>query len=102
MPHALRGFYAKHRDTNASIFVRDETSAYAYLQLPIYDSRAARFYLFEAPGSDQPLGERIIKLTAFYEFLEREFARVIHGCLLAPAIAPRATPPSATHRREDY
>jgi hypothetical protein len=55
--------------------------------LPIYDSRVARFYLFEAPASDRPLQERITKLMAFYEFLVAEYARVIDNGLLATAIA---------------
>ena len=55
--------------------------------LPIYDSRVARFFLFEPPASDPPLQERIAKLTAFYEFLVAEYARVINAGMLAPAIA---------------
>lgn len=54
--------------------------------LPIYDSKVARFFLFEAPSSDRPAPERIGRLTAFHDFLRAEYARVINRRQLATAI----------------
>lgn len=51
-------------------------------QLPIYDSRVARFYLFEPPSG----GDRMPRLIAFYRFLGSEYARIINGGHLADAI----------------
>lgn len=56
-------------------------------RLPIYDSLAARFFLFEAPSSDRPVNERIKKLIEFYDFRGTEYARVIKGGQLTFAIA---------------
>ncbi len=54
--------------------------------LPIYDSKVARFFLFEPPSSDQPAPERIGKLITFHAFLEAEYRRVIDGGQLATSI----------------
>lgn len=52
-------------------------------QLPIYDSRVARFFLFERPlGAD-----RMARLIAFYDFLAGEYARIIDAGYLADAIS---------------
>ncbi len=55
-------------------------------RLPIYDSRIARFYLFQEPPSSSLQG-RIYNLCAFHDFLSREYARVIDNGLLKNAIA---------------
>jgi hypothetical protein len=54
--------------------------------LPIFDSKVARFYLFEPPSSDRPAPERIGKLTVFHGFLKAEYERVINSSQLATAI----------------
>jgi hypothetical protein len=54
--------------------------------VPIYDSKVARFFLFEAPSSDRPVPERIGGLTAFHAFLEVEYRRVLNGRQLSTAI----------------
>jgi hypothetical protein len=51
-------------------------------KLPVYDSRVARFFLFEPPSG----ANRIPRLMAFYEFLAGEYARIIGGGHLADAI----------------
>ena len=57
-------------------------------QLPIYDSRVCRFYLFEQnPPTKQSLQQRTNRLLGFYSFLSAEYARVINGNLLSNAIA---------------
>lgn len=55
-------------------------------ELPIYDSRVARFFLFNAPSSERPVPERISKLTAFHRFLGTDYARVIDSGQLGTAI----------------
>ncbi len=52
-------------------------------QLPLYDSRVARFFLFEPPSG----GDRMPRLIAFYRFLASEYARIINGGHLADAIS---------------
>jgi hypothetical protein len=52
----------------------------------IYDSKVARFYFYEAPPSDRPLKERINTLMAFYDFLNREYARILNSGHLTSAI----------------
>ena len=56
-------------------------------RLPIYDSRVADFYAFRPPDSALPLNSRISRLCWFYEFLEREYARVLEQGLLKQSIA---------------
>ena len=56
-------------------------------RLPIYDSRVADFYAFRPPDSGLPLESRINRLGWFYEFLEREYARVLERGLLKQSIA---------------
>jgi hypothetical protein len=56
-------------------------------RLPIYDSRIARFYLFQEPSADQPLERRIDGFCAFYSFLANEYARIIASGQLGGAIA---------------
>ena len=54
--------------------------------LPIYDSRVARFYLFQEPSSDMPQPARIDRFVAFNDFLVREYARVIGEGYLSRSI----------------
>lgn len=56
-------------------------------RLPIYDSRVADFYGFRAPDSTLPLTTRVNLLGTFYEFLSREYARVLERGLLTQSIA---------------
>ena len=55
-------------------------------QLPIYDVRVARFFLFQDPSTQWPLRQRINGLIVFHNFLIREYARVIGSGQLASAI----------------
>jgi hypothetical protein len=55
-------------------------------RLPIYDAHVRRFYLFKVPSNDLPQQERIQEYLAFYDFLKNEYARVLCGNLLKPAI----------------
>jgi hypothetical protein len=55
-------------------------------KLPIYDSRVARFYLFQEPSTHWPLPTRITAYVAFHDFLRDEYARILSGNLLKPAI----------------
>jgi hypothetical protein len=55
-------------------------------KLPIYDSRVARFYLFQEPSTHWPLPTRITAYVAFHDFLRNEYARILSGNLLKPAI----------------
>jgi hypothetical protein len=54
--------------------------------LPVYDSQIAAFYFFEAPSGSGNLDQRIKRLVDFYEFLIKEYARVLKDGLLATAI----------------
>jgi len=54
--------------------------------LPIYDTRVARFYLFQEPSTDWPFPTRINAYVAFYGFLKNEYARILNRNLLKPAI----------------
>ncbi|HLH01096.1 MAG TPA: hypothetical protein VKX49_32635 [Bryobacteraceae bacterium] len=56
-------------------------------RLPIYDSRVARFFLFDEPQTTAPLQQRISTLIDFHNFLVQEYARVLSLDLLAQAIA---------------
>ena len=56
-------------------------------RIPVFDSFIASFYFFVPPASDRPFADRLADLIGFQEFLKREYARVIDGRLLAPAIA---------------
>ncbi len=55
-------------------------------KLPIYDSRVARFYLFQEPSTNWPLPIRVSAYVAFHDFLRSEYARILSGNLLKPAI----------------
>ncbi len=55
-------------------------------QLPIYDSRVAAFYFFQEPSLNLGAQQRIDCFIAFYDFLSREYARVLQEGLLAGAI----------------
>jgi hypothetical protein len=51
-------------------------------KLPIYDSKVAAFYKFQAPSSEMSLRSRIDTLVRFHEFLKSEYARVLDQGLL--------------------
>jgi hypothetical protein len=53
---------------------------------PVYDTHVASFYFFVPPASDRPFEARLDTLLAFYDFLRREYARVLGHGLLQPAI----------------
>jgi hypothetical protein len=55
-------------------------------QLPIYDVRLSRLFLFQAPSTQWPLRQRIKGLIVFHNFLIREYARVIGSGQLTSAI----------------
>ena len=57
-------------------------------QIPIYDSRVCRFYLFQQqPPMKLTPQQKTSRLIAFHSFLIAEYARVITSGKLAPAIA---------------
>lgn len=86
MQGTIRFVRAQQWHANASIFLRYEVLHTLNPRLPIYDSKMARFFLFEAPSSDRPAPERIGKLITFHAFLEAEYKRVFNDGQLATAI----------------
>jgi hypothetical protein len=54
--------------------------------VPIFDSFVANFYFFTVPPPTRPFQDRLASLLEFHAFLTREYARVLHLGLLAPAI----------------
>ncbi len=57
-------------------------------QLPIYDTRVCRFYLFQQqPPTKMSPQQKTNRLINFYNFLIAEYARVINGNMLSTAIA---------------
>lgn len=56
-------------------------------QLPIYDDRVARFYLFQPPSTKLPLRQRINGLVVFHNRLIHEYKRVLSTGVLANPIA---------------
>jgi hypothetical protein len=54
--------------------------------LPIYDSRVAKFYFFQAPTEQGYPQERAQKFLEFYAFLVQEYERVLKHGLLSAAI----------------
>lgn len=55
-------------------------------QLPIYDSHVAQFYFFQLPKADRKLQPRVDGCVDFYNFLVREYARVLRDGLLTNTI----------------
>lgn len=54
--------------------------------LPIYDSRVAQFYFFQMPKPEADWQTRVKGCVDFYDFLIREYARVLKEGLLTRAI----------------
>lgn len=53
---------------------------------PVYDTHVTSFYFYIPPASDRPFEARLNSLLDFYDFLRREYARVIQEGLLQPSI----------------
>ena len=53
---------------------------------PVYDTHVTSFYFYVPPASDRPFEARLNALLEFYDFLRGEYARVLGGGLLRPAI----------------
>jgi hypothetical protein len=56
-------------------------------QLPIYDKKVVRFFLFQEPSTKLPWEQRLNGYIVFHNFLIREYRRVIGCGQLATAIA---------------
>jgi hypothetical protein len=54
--------------------------------LPVYDSQIAAFYFFEATSGGGNTDDGIKRLLDFYDFLRREYVRVLNDSLLATSI----------------
>ena len=55
-------------------------------RLPVYDSKVAAFYFFEAPPTKQSAEKRLDAWLSFYDFLRAEYAHISEAGLLQPAI----------------
>ncbi len=70
--------------------------------LPIYDAMISSFYFLPAASASNNLEKRLAQCGQWFDFLKREYDRILAGGLLDPAIRAfrRALPPASAHTDE--
>jgi hypothetical protein len=70
--------------------------------LPIYDTMVGKFYFLPAASSSDSLEKRLVQCGQWFDFLKREYARILAAGFLDPAIRAfrHALPLASAHTDE--